>query len=488
MPLADGRRLGPYEIVAPSVREGWASLSLEGHPAGARRGDQGPRRGDRARRRRPADLAVAVSFLDGGSHRRVGFGRPFGMREGSTCPSPSERQLATPSIGVRPHRPASLTSVRAARRHRGTWGSVRGMSGGSAPSRLPKGGAMGESSRAQPSSRRMVWALATVGALVLAISAAPAQRPGIAETFSEPVVSGIDVEGYVAAHEKLRAELLAEMPDGTLDRILDVKVTADDLQGLERADAEDPGRTVVGMARKVGPLPKLAQNPPSSSVLSGWTTGNIANANGTALFRISHPATAPQAYSTQTVDTSAPTCGGWPRVERIYSRDTYGATEGAAAAPPSSTAPAKWSDSSAGRAATTRATRATASRTRPSTAPSPAATARSQATSTRPSASRTPRSATTGPTTTATTPIAAMIRPVPEASAWIGGRPAAPTPSAARASAGDVGAARAAGSPGATVGRVHAGPRAGGKGHPPFSCPFPPTSVARPMPGARGRP
>jgi len=420
--------------------------------------------------------------------------------------------------------------------------------------------------------------LAAVGALVLTISAAPAQRPVTVETFSEPVVSGIDLEGYVASHEKLRAELLAEMPDGALDRVLDASVTPDDLQRLKQADADDPGRTVVGMARRVGrmvdlsnpaaaadglvggavrrtddggfvwavtvvsegasalrihltdlrlpagtelfvyspntqafgpyrgsdggdlwtntvfgsravlqvrrsgpvatkaaagfriaevgyigakflpaahvsglesfcsynascientncggpswsaksdaenaaammlwiqgpyiytctggllndtdpatqipyfltanhcissgnvtggletyfqyqvtcgsscppawtgggimrsgasllatnstgdfTLLELSQTPPSGSVLMGWTTANVANANGTALFRISHPATAPQAYSTQTVDTSAPTCSSWPRGERIYSRDTYGATEGGSSGSP----------------------------------------------------------------------------------------------------------------------------------------------------------
>jgi len=60
----------------------------------------------------------------------------------------------------------------------------------------------------------------------------------------------------------------------------------------------------------------------------------VANSNGTDLYRISHPATAPQAYSAQTVDTSAGTCQGIPRGAWIYSRDFYGATEGGSSGSP----------------------------------------------------------------------------------------------------------------------------------------------------------
>lgn len=81
-------------------------------------------------------------------------------------------------------------------------------------------------------------------------------------------------------------------------------------------------------------LLRLNNSPPSGSVFMGWTSAPVANSNGTALFRISHPATAPQAYSAQTVDTSAGTCRGWPRGERIYSRDTYGGTEGGSSGSP----------------------------------------------------------------------------------------------------------------------------------------------------------
>jgi len=52
------------------------------------------------------------------------------------------------------------------------------------------------------------------------------------------------------------------------------------------------------------------------------------------MYRISHPNWAPQAYSDHHVDTSAPTCTGWPRGERIYSRDDVGATEGGSSGSP----------------------------------------------------------------------------------------------------------------------------------------------------------
>jgi len=61
----------------------------------------------------------------------------------------------------------------------------------------------------------------------------------------------------------------------------------------------------------------------------GWNATPIANeATGTDLFRISHPAGAPQSYSEHVVDTSYGACSTWPRGSWIYSRDTYGATEG----------------------------------------------------------------------------------------------------------------------------------------------------------------
>jgi lysyl endopeptidase len=66
----------------------------------------------------------------------------------------------------------------------------------------------------------------------------------------------------------------------------------------------------------------------------GWSTGAVANSDGTHLYRISHPAGFPQAYSEHDVDTSKVTCSSWPRGNWIYSRDILGATEGGSSGSP----------------------------------------------------------------------------------------------------------------------------------------------------------
>src|SRR6266436_2450348 len=78
----------------------------------------------------------------------------------------------------------------------------------------------------------------------------------------------------------------------------------------------------------------LNQAPPGGSVFLGWNHTPIANTNNALLYRISHPAWAPQAYSAGNVDTSAPTCTQWPRGQRIYSRTTTGGTEGGSSGSP----------------------------------------------------------------------------------------------------------------------------------------------------------
>ena len=75
-------------------------------------------------------------------------------------------------------------------------------------------------------------------------------------------------------------------------------------------------------------LLRLNSAPPAGSTFLGWNNVAVANTNNVNLWRISHPAWAPQAWSTQHTDTGAPTCQGWPRGERIYSRTTGGGTEG----------------------------------------------------------------------------------------------------------------------------------------------------------------
>jgi hypothetical protein len=81
-------------------------------------------------------------------------------------------------------------------------------------------------------------------------------------------------------------------------------------------------------------LLQLQQTPPAGSVYLGWTTAPVANADGTELFRVSHPATAPQAFSKQAVDTAAPTCITAPRGNWIYSRHQIGAIEGGSSGAP----------------------------------------------------------------------------------------------------------------------------------------------------------
>lgn len=81
-------------------------------------------------------------------------------------------------------------------------------------------------------------------------------------------------------------------------------------------------------------LVTLNTTPPAGSVFLGWTSVAVANTNGVALHRVSNPIFGPQVYSEDTVDTTAPTCTGWPRGERIYSRTTLGGTDGGSSGSP----------------------------------------------------------------------------------------------------------------------------------------------------------
>jgi lysyl endopeptidase len=81
-------------------------------------------------------------------------------------------------------------------------------------------------------------------------------------------------------------------------------------------------------------LMTLNQAAPSGSSFLGWNSTPIAFADGTPLFRISHPSGAPQAYSEHEVETTRPACGGWPRGNFIYSHDLFGTTEGGSSGSP----------------------------------------------------------------------------------------------------------------------------------------------------------
>jgi V8-like Glu-specific endopeptidase len=78
----------------------------------------------------------------------------------------------------------------------------------------------------------------------------------------------------------------------------------------------------------------LNTTPPAGTTRLGFTNVAVANTNGVALHRVSNPDFGPQVYNEQSVSTSAPTCQGWPRGERIYSRDTLGATDGGSSGSP----------------------------------------------------------------------------------------------------------------------------------------------------------
>jgi V8-like Glu-specific endopeptidase len=88
-------------------------------------------------------------------------------------------------------------------------------------------------------------------------------------------------------------------------------------------------------------LLQLNGTPPSGTAYLGFSTAPVANTNGTALRRVHHPAWAPQAYSEQSVTTSAGTCSSLPRGSFIYSRDAaiggngpVGGTEGGSSGSP----------------------------------------------------------------------------------------------------------------------------------------------------------
>ena len=73
---------------------------------------------------------------------------------------------------------------------------------------------------------------------------------------------------------------------------------------------------------------------PAGSTFLGWTTANVANSSGTQLYRVSHPSGSPQAYSEQSVNTSAGTCGSLPRGNFIYSDATLADSEGGSSGSP----------------------------------------------------------------------------------------------------------------------------------------------------------
>ncbi|MBW1881670.1 MAG: trypsin-like peptidase domain-containing protein [Deltaproteobacteria bacterium] len=63
-----------------------------------------------------------------------------------------------------------------------------------------------------------------------------------------------------------------------------------------------------------------------------WT--DVVPSEGETLYRISHPAGAPQAYSEQRIESTFGTCGTLPMPNFLYSQDIFGATEGGSSGSP----------------------------------------------------------------------------------------------------------------------------------------------------------
>jgi V8-like Glu-specific endopeptidase len=125
---------------------------------------------------------------------------------------------------------------------------------------------------------------------------------------------------------------------GTLEAYFDYVIGCND-QCPEQWSQPGPPRTLgseVVATNKTGDftLLLLSEPAPGGAVALGWTTEVVAFTNGETLYRISHPSGAPQSYSEHAVDPSAGTCSSWPRGPWIYSRDTYGATEGGSSGSP----------------------------------------------------------------------------------------------------------------------------------------------------------
>jgi hypothetical protein len=76
-------------------------------------------------------------------------------------------------------------------------------------------------------------------------------------------------------------------------------------------------------------LVELDEDPPDGSLFFGWTTADVSSADGTLLYRLSHPNGRPQFYTEERIsgDPSV-TCGEFPHGDFIYERDLVGGTGG----------------------------------------------------------------------------------------------------------------------------------------------------------------
>ncbi len=105
--------------------------------------------------------------------------------------------------------------------------------------------------------------------------------------------------------------------------------------GLTASTPRTLGSSLLASSRSSDyALLRLSEPAPPGSWFLGWDANDVAFADGAPLYRLSHPAGAPQAYSEHVVDTSKGTCTSWPRGSWIYSRDVSGAVEGGSSGSP----------------------------------------------------------------------------------------------------------------------------------------------------------
>ena len=80
---------------------------------------------------------------------------------------------------------------------------------------------------------------------------------------------------------------------------------------------------------------QLSQDPPSDSVLLGWTTADVSHAGGLMLYRLSYANGNPMIYTREQIDDSpANLCSDSPRSAFLYEKDVDGGTGGGSSGSP----------------------------------------------------------------------------------------------------------------------------------------------------------
>ncbi len=79
---------------------------------------------------------------------------------------------------------------------------------------------------------------------------------------------------------------------------------------------------------------QLSSTPSGSRYFLGWDSRTSSVANGTNLYRISHPLGMPQYYNTTRITSPTGTCSGWPSSSFLYENLVLGATAGGSSGSP----------------------------------------------------------------------------------------------------------------------------------------------------------